>query len=157
MLVTFCSFFMIQFCYPDCDNVDKLDRYNVCNSMGSSWWCGSAAGHSDSFGHMFDISTRNSLHVYMLCHFPLIVMFTPLLIKPYEGVSKSFRTESITKFALTIINTRSEATQRVMAAKLTRLTHKIAIKLHVVAERAIPFAVLAPGSQFGNFCIHPRT
>jgi len=31
-------------------------------------------------------------------------------------------------------NTRWEATQRVMAAKLTRLTHKIAIQLHAVAE-----------------------
>jgi hypothetical protein len=34
----------------------------------------------------------------------------------------------------TTINTRWEATQRVMAAKLTRLTHKIAIQLHLVAE-----------------------
>jgi hypothetical protein len=42
----------------------------------------------------------------------------------YEGVSKSFRTESITKYVLTTINTRLEATQRVMAAKLTRLSHK---------------------------------
>jgi hypothetical protein len=32
------------------------------------------------------------------------------------------------------INTRWEATQRVMEAKLTRLAHKIAIKLHLVAE-----------------------
>jgi len=40
-----------------------------------------------------------------------------------------------------------------MAAKLTRLTHKIAIQLHLVAER---FAVLAPGDQSGNFWIHPR-
>jgi hypothetical protein len=32
------------------------------------------------------------------------------------------------------INTRWEATQRVTAAKLTRLTHKIAIQLHAVAE-----------------------
>jgi hypothetical protein len=31
-------------------------------------------------------------------------------------------------------NTRSEATQRVMAAKLTRLTHKITIQLHLMAE-----------------------
>jgi hypothetical protein len=45
---------------------------------------------------------------------------------PYEGVSKTFRTEPITKYKLTTINTRSEATQRVMIAKLTRLTHKIA-------------------------------
>jgi hypothetical protein len=33
-----------------------------------------------------------------------------------------------------------------MAAKLTSLTHKI----------AITFAVLAPGAQSGNFWIHPR-
>jgi hypothetical protein len=52
----------------------------------------------------------------------------------YEGVSKSFRTESITKYTPITINTRWEATQRVMAAKLTRLTHKIAIQLHLVAE-----------------------
>jgi hypothetical protein len=52
----------------------------------------------------------------------------------YEGVSKSLRTESITKYTLATINTRSEATQRVMAAKLTRLTYKIAIQLHLVVE-----------------------
>jgi hypothetical protein len=52
----------------------------------------------------------------------------------YNGVSKSFRTESITKYTLTTINTRWEATQRVIAAKLTRLTQKIATQLHLVAE-----------------------
>jgi hypothetical protein len=46
----------------------------------------------------------------------------------YEGVSKS-RTESITKYTLTTINTRWEPTQRVMAAKLTGL-----IQLNLVAE-----------------------
>jgi hypothetical protein len=55
----------------------------------------------------------------------------------YEGVSKSFRTESITKYTLTTINAHSEATQRFMAAKLTRLTHKIAIQLHLVAKSRI--------------------
>jgi hypothetical protein len=52
----------------------------------------------------------------------------------YDGVSKSFRTDDneINAFAFGI--TRWEATQKVMAAKLTRLTHKIAIKLHLVAE-----------------------
>jgi hypothetical protein len=53
--------------------------------------------------------------------------------KGYKGVSKSFRTESITKYTLTTINTR-EATQWVMAVKLTRRTHKIARQLHPVAE-----------------------
>jgi hypothetical protein len=52
----------------------------------------------------------------------------------YESVSKSFRTESITKYTLTTINTRWEATQRVMAVKLTRLTHKIVIQLQLMAE-----------------------
>jgi hypothetical protein len=35
---------------------------------------------------------------------------------------------------ITKINTRWEAIQRVMVEKLTRLTHKIALKLHLVAE-----------------------
>jgi len=39
----------------------------------------------------------------------------------------------------------------VMVAKLTRLTHKIAIQLHLVA--AVPFAVVAPGGQSGNVWI----
>jgi len=43
-----------------------------------------------------------------------------------------------------------------MAAKLTILAHKIAIQLHLMAERCI-FAVLAPGGKSGNFWIHPRT
>jgi hypothetical protein len=38
------------------------------------------------------------------------------------------------KHMLTTINTRWEATQLVMATKLTRLTHKITIQLHLVAE-----------------------
>jgi len=42
-----------------------------------------------------------------------------------------------------------------MAAKLTELTHKIAIQLHLVAEN-LPRAVLAPGGQSGNFWIHPH-
>jgi hypothetical protein len=52
----------------------------------------------------------------------------------YESEPKSFLTESITKYTLTTINTRWDATQRDMAAKLTRLTHKLAIQLHLVAE-----------------------
>jgi hypothetical protein len=59
---------------------------------------------------------------------------TTLHASAHEGVTKSFRTELITKYTLTTINTRWEATQRVMVAKLTRLTHKIAIQLNLVAE-----------------------
>jgi hypothetical protein len=52
----------------------------------------------------------------------------------HEGVSKSLRIESITKYTLTTINTRWEGTQKVMAPKLTTVTHKIAIQLHLLAE-----------------------
>jgi len=45
--------------------------------------------------------------------------------------------------------------QRVMTAKLTRLTHKITIQLSLVAE-SLPLGDLAPGGQSGNFWIHPR-
>jgi hypothetical protein len=76
-------------------------------------------------------------------------------VEVYEGVSKSFRTESRKKYKLTFGITRWEATQSIMAAELTRLTHKIAIQLHLVAESS-PFAFLAPGGQSGNFWIHLR-
>jgi hypothetical protein len=52
----------------------------------------------------------------------------------YVGVSKSFRTESITKYTLITTHTRWEATQRAMYAKFTRVTHKTAIQLRLVAE-----------------------
>jgi len=56
------------------------------------------------------------------------------MLDKYERVSKSFRTESITKYTLITTNTCSEATWRVMAAKLTRLPHKTAIPLHLVVK-----------------------
>jgi hypothetical protein len=62
-------------------------------------------------------------------------MFTAGFNAIYEGVTKSFRTESIMIYTLTFSITRWEATQRVEAAKLTRLSHKIVVKLHLVAER----------------------
>jgi len=43
-----------------------------------------------------------------------------------------------------------------MTAKLTRLTHKVAIQLHVVAE-SCTICSSRSGGQFGNFWIHPRT
>jgi hypothetical protein len=51
-----------------------------------------------------------------------------------EGISKSFRTESITKYTLTFGITRCCHLQSVMATKLTRPIHKIAIRLHPMAE-----------------------
>jgi hypothetical protein len=63
-----------------------------------------------------------------------------LSVTAYEGVPKSFRTESVTTYALTTINTRCEATQRVMLAKPTRLTHKIVIQLHLMTESCTIFS-----------------
>jgi hypothetical protein len=42
-----------------------------------------------------------------------------------------------------------------MSANLTRLTHKIAIYLHLVAEGCNIY-ILAPHCQSGNFLIHHR-
>jgi hypothetical protein len=47
---------------------------------------------------------------------------------------QKFRTDSITNYTLTFDITCWEATQTVMEAKPTRLTHKIATQLHLVAE-----------------------
>jgi hypothetical protein len=60
---------------------------------------------------------------------------------------------SLTKYTLIFGIARWEVTERVMTAKLTRLTHKVAIQMHLVT--AIP-SVLSPGGQSGNFWIHPR-
>jgi hypothetical protein len=46
---------------------------------------------------------------------------------------KVFGLRPITKYTLTTINTRWEATVIVMAEKLTRLTHKITVQVHQVA------------------------
>jgi hypothetical protein len=43
-----------------------------------------------------------------------------------------------------------------MAVKLTRLTHKIVIQLHIVADSSA-ICGLSPGSQFGNFWMNPHT
>jgi hypothetical protein len=75
--------------------------------------------------------------IYSYRDFFFISASLSLFLWLYESVSNSFRTESITKYMLTTIHTRWEATKSVMAAKLTRLTHKIAVQLHLVAESSI--------------------
>jgi len=73
----------------------------------------------------------------------------------YEGLSKSFRTESITKYTLTFGITRWKATKSVTPAKFTRLTHKTAIKLHLVAESCTIFSS-RPRRPVRKFWIRPR-
>jgi hypothetical protein len=50
-------------------------------------------------------------------------------------------------------NTRWEATQRIMAAELTRLTHKIAIQLHLVAKSC----TIHSRRPVRKIWIHPRS
>jgi hypothetical protein len=57
---------------------------------------------------------------------------------------------------LTTIKTRLETTQKVMAAKPTRLTHKIAIELNLFAEGCTICSSRSKVSQSGNFWIHAR-
>jgi len=44
----------------------------------------------------------------------------------------------------------------VMATKLTRLTYKIAVQMHVVAESRTICSSRSRRSRSGNFWIHPR-
>jgi hypothetical protein len=69
---------------------------------------------------------KNKTWIYPLC--------VPILSFPIRGCIQKFPDWVITKYTPTTINTRWEATQRVMAAKLGRVTHKIATQLHLVAE-----------------------
>jgi hypothetical protein len=110
------------------------------------------------------------LHMYCTCTAPVSVAGMPLKGKGclpclyawctsnshsflvhssplYEGVSKSFRTELITKQN----NTRWEATQRVMPAKLTKQPYNC-----TYWKRAVSTAVLTPGGQSRNFWLHPH-
>jgi hypothetical protein len=75
-----------------------------------------------------------------------VSMWDPSLLRHFKsllgkssirGWIQKFPDWVITKYMLTTINSCWEATQRVMAAKLTRLTHKIAIQLQLVAKSCI--------------------
>jgi hypothetical protein len=110
-----------------------------------------------------DYSPASSTEVKNAWHYtstPQCVFITWCLVKHKDNFTFTFIRGCIQKFPdwvdneITIINTR-EATQRVMAAKLTRLTHKIAIQLYLVAESCTT-AILAPGGQSRNFWIHLR-
>jgi hypothetical protein len=84
------------------------------------------------------VSLVSCIIFHIQCHFESLPriwrVYVWFSLPVYEGLSKSFRTGSITKYTLTTINTRWEATQSVTAVKLTRMTHSIAIQLHLMAE-----------------------
>jgi hypothetical protein len=115
------------------DNVDLTSRCCFCSALFKGLLGGN---HKQTLQVITVVSTSTESPIYLrhpmtaCVQVPIFTLTCYILW--YEGISKSFRTESITKTI--IIKTRWEATQRVMAAKLTRLTHKIAIQLHLVAE-----------------------
>jgi hypothetical protein len=66
--------------------------------------------------------------------------FSQFIIVSFDyirGCIQKFPDWVVTKYTLRTINTHWEVTQRVMTTKLTRLTHKIAIQLHLVAKSCI--------------------
>jgi len=85
----------------------------------------------------------------------MIMTMTMMTVCYTRGCIQKFPDRVIRKYTLITINARWKATQRIMVAKLTRLTHKIVIQLYPV-QRVLPFAVLASGGHSGNFWIRPR-
>jgi hypothetical protein len=93
---------------------------------------------SNSTNYVTSVRNGSSTLLKNIVSFPatsslVCTLFNYYVNRVYKGVSKSFRTESIKKYTLTFGVTRWEATKKVMAAKLTSLTHRIAIQLHLVA------------------------
>jgi len=80
------------------------------------------------------VGSRAGIFFFLFYSKPVFHICPPLTQRMYEYITKSFRTKSITKYMITTINTSWDAAQRVMAAKLTRLTHKVVIQLHIVAK-----------------------
>jgi hypothetical protein len=116
--IVFCIWHFLSYLLLSC-----FDSWScpLSQSFLTSWQCSALP----SFRRRYDLQRLHNeeLHTHTHTH-----------THTHECVSKSFRTESITKYTLTTINTRWEATERVMATKLTRLTYKITIPLHSVAE-----------------------
>jgi hypothetical protein len=91
--------------------------------------------YKTGYFHVFEYFTSIIFSLDDIIYWFWDIMRSHFLIHPsnpvYEGVSKSFWTKSIMKYILTEINLLRSNTK---VWKLTRLTHKIAIQLHVVAE-----------------------
>jgi len=123
----------------------KRQRRDIEGTVGRRWWSGYCVvtSCSDFLGYQrfggsccVHLQGRSSSE-------PLVTIWSTVQLQDetsrpsephrlYEGVSKSFRTEAITKWIT--INNSWEATQKVMTAKLTRLIHKKRIQLYPVAE-----------------------
>jgi len=75
-----------------------------------------------------------------------------------RGSIHTFLDWVITKYTLTCGITHWEATQRIMAAKLIRLTHKLTIQLHLVAESCTIWSSSSrrPVPKLLYTCLSPR-
>jgi hypothetical protein len=91
-------------------------------------------------GYIFvfnSMSVFSDLKIYYICHTEKSCHFSVI-----RGCIQKFPDWVYNKYTLTTINTCWEAIQRLMAAKLTRLTQWIAIQLQLVAESFTIFSSL---------------
>jgi hypothetical protein len=89
--------------------------------------------------YLFTHFSRFFLHALtrvsvFLCRWCCVAFFRLGESKGLISFSRSYEGVSRVDNEITVIATRLEGTQRVMAAELTRLTHKIAIQLLIVAQ-----------------------
>jgi hypothetical protein len=79
----------------------------------------------------FDLNLQRREH--LKCRIPYASSLGAISVKNVWGCIQTF-SDYVDNGIKKTTNTRWEATKRVMAAKLIRLTHKIAIQLYLVAE-----------------------
>jgi hypothetical protein len=123
---------------------EQFEVMHTHYSVGDAAFCSHTQIHRYSTGLSEDSSIQSTIFTTCFSKVPLNIT-----LRHYHDVSKLvfsfnvFQTEilcvreCIQKFPDWVdnqTNTRWEATQRIMAAKLIILTHKIAIQLHLVAE-----------------------
>jgi hypothetical protein len=123
---------IVCYCKSDAD-VQSLMHVPCIIGEGRRPWNTYMHVHLFTYMYMYTNNVSNYIDLFVrishiICNHPLYIYIMQ------EDVSKSFRTESITKSVTTTRSTRWETIQRFMAAKLTRLTHKIATQLHLVTE-----------------------
>jgi hypothetical protein len=127
------SKYYLEFLLEECKNWEQLqilwatfepkttlERYHDADPLG---W----RSHGCTGAHNISIS-KDSIFIGIVASIFVSTCFE------YARIIQKFPDWVITKYTLTSINTRWEVTQRVMEAKLTKVTHKIAIQLHLVVQ-----------------------
>jgi hypothetical protein len=99
------------------------------------WRTNSRRGESMATDEVYKFYNASFLqfHLFLLNSWLSCLANTNQILRSLRGCNLKFL-DWVDNEIKTTINTRWKATQRVMAAQLTRMTHKIAIQLHLVAE-----------------------